>query len=599
MKKKLKVIFLIFLVFFLLALSLGISSLLREQQDQSPEKSEASATNTVVVCPASDPNNDCDFDGADYPNDNGKAIQLAIDSAENGSIVLIKQGEYRRSNFEVSSYINDDDPNTRYEKTFLHIKQKQLNIKAEDDTILSGNTSNPMSAIIIKQNSNIEISNLKIIGFKKDADNPEECRYNQENPCSWGDGIYVSGESIVDLYNMELSENNRGIVITQESTTKMYNNQITKNRARGATIGTDSSGSIINNIFYRNGHQGFDCSKNARCVVKNNISLNNKEVGIIAKGEENFVELKYNLSYGNESGDWNDFLTKDDLTAWGNKSLDPQFINETDFHLKLNSPAIDAGDPDSKYNDLDGTRNDMGIYGGQFGRCPRGQCKLESKCYEQGTVFSEGRICWEEEIKQPRDEAGCTQVEGCWDSSVDRCFFSGTTRSDDKICQNSVWIDGTVTPTITQTSTPQAGDLQKPTVYSYLTTTYEETQKVSGSKQEETGIIVDDELVVDINGASSWSHVFSLDNLGLNTFLIKSRNQDLEESSPLTLEIKRCVLADMNCEDQRVDISDLSLFIKSIKSNCKGGLHLGDLNQDGSCDVSDFELFKEEYLKYN
>ena len=35
-----------------------------------------------------------------------------------------------------------------------------------------------------------------------------------------------------------------------------------------------------------------------------------------------------------------------------------------DWRLQPLSPCIDAGDPDPAFNDPDGTRNDMGIYGG-------------------------------------------------------------------------------------------------------------------------------------------------------------------------------------------------------------------------------------------
>ena len=39
-----------------------------------------------------------------------------------------------------------------------------------------------------------------------------------------------------------------------------------------------------------------------------------------------------------------------------------------DFTLKEGySPAIDAGDPVSRYDDFDGSRNDMGAYGGPGG----------------------------------------------------------------------------------------------------------------------------------------------------------------------------------------------------------------------------------------
>ena len=35
-----------------------------------------------------------------------------------------------------------------------------------------------------------------------------------------------------------------------------------------------------------------------------------------------------------------------------------------DFRLSPVSPCIDAGDPAAGYNDRDGTRNDIGAYGG-------------------------------------------------------------------------------------------------------------------------------------------------------------------------------------------------------------------------------------------
>lgn len=41
---------------------------------------------------------------------------------------------------------------------------------------------------------------------------------------------------------------------------------------------------------------------------------------------------------------------------------DPLFISTTTYKLTLYSPAINAGNPDSNYNDPDGTRNDLGIY---------------------------------------------------------------------------------------------------------------------------------------------------------------------------------------------------------------------------------------------
>jgi hypothetical protein len=37
---------------------------------------------------------------------------------------------------------------------------------------------------------------------------------------------------------------------------------------------------------------------------------------------------------------------------------------KANFRLKPGSPGINAGDPASRYKDLNGTRNDLGAYGG-------------------------------------------------------------------------------------------------------------------------------------------------------------------------------------------------------------------------------------------
>lgn len=48
-----------------------------------------------------------------------------------------------------------------------------------------------------------------------------------------------------------------------------------------------------------------------------------------------------------------------------NMDNDPLFITgDSLFNLSASSPCIDAGNPDPAYNDLNGTPNDMGVYGG-------------------------------------------------------------------------------------------------------------------------------------------------------------------------------------------------------------------------------------------
>jgi hypothetical protein len=47
-----------------------------------------------------------------------------------------------------------------------------------------------------------------------------------------------------------------------------------------------------------------------------------------------------------------------------NINSDPLFADTINYYLSAISPCIDAGNPDTSYNDPDGSRNDMGAYGG-------------------------------------------------------------------------------------------------------------------------------------------------------------------------------------------------------------------------------------------
>ena len=76
----------------------------------------------------------------------------------------------------------------------------------------------------------------------------------------------------------------------------------------------------------------------------------------------------YNLFWGNEINTRGDAILNDsDIVA------DPMFVKDTlpnaeldfDYHLQAYSPAIDAGDPNIL--DVDGSRSDIGMYGGPFG----------------------------------------------------------------------------------------------------------------------------------------------------------------------------------------------------------------------------------------
>lgn len=88
---------------------------------------------------------------------------------------------------------------------------------------------------------------------------------------------------------------------------------------------------------------------------------------------DNFPYEAYISNSGELTVDYSDVqggiegITNFGVLNWmdgGNINIDPLFINPSndDYSLQPLSPCIDAGHPDPAYNDVDGTRNDLGAY---------------------------------------------------------------------------------------------------------------------------------------------------------------------------------------------------------------------------------------------
>jgi hypothetical protein len=146
---------------------------------------------------------------------------------------------------------------------------------------------------------------------------------------------------------------------------------ISNNLIRGNEIGCyigwhESDGAqFINNTVVDNQSDGLWCYQ-SNPVVKNNIVTGNTP-GISASFANATPVLTYNNVWNNQGfGNYSAQQTGVIIIGTGSISVDPVFspVAPDDYLLAPTSPCRDAGDPAAVYNDLDGSRNDMGWSGG-------------------------------------------------------------------------------------------------------------------------------------------------------------------------------------------------------------------------------------------
>ena len=136
---------------------------------------------------------------------------------------------------------------------------------------------------------------------------------------------------------------------------QIINNAISNNGECGIYLYSYYSGSSGGYGFINNWH------------IANNIITSNNKYGIqFVNGRYTVLgngDLANNDFWDNTAGNASTITPSPDK---GNIFSDPLFVNSetADFHLQATSPCIDAGSIGSVYNDPDGTRNNMGVYGG-------------------------------------------------------------------------------------------------------------------------------------------------------------------------------------------------------------------------------------------
>jgi hypothetical protein len=121
---------------------------------------------------------------------------------------------------------------------------------------------------------------------------------------------------------------------------------------------------LVNNNIIINFRRGIKTPPGAR--VENNIIMNCSEYAIYVDRPLGTAIINYNAFYNNTEITNNTALFDPDTTIY--YTSNPMFENpdSNNYLLQMFSPLIDAGDPNIL--DVDGSRSDVGLYGGPYGQ---------------------------------------------------------------------------------------------------------------------------------------------------------------------------------------------------------------------------------------
>lgn len=175
-----------------------------------------------------------------------------------------------------------------------------------------------------------------------------------------GPGVYILGASPtitsnVFTDNASNDQEDGVVVVLGNSSPRITRNLFRDNPNAGWSLWcqTDSIVFVNNTIDNGNRGMGFD---SPRSVVRNNIAINCSFYGYGVNTPT--VYAGYNHVWNNSPDYFGTSAEPTDITG------DPLFVDPSngDYNLQPGSPSIDSGDPDPQYDDLDGSRNDMGAF---------------------------------------------------------------------------------------------------------------------------------------------------------------------------------------------------------------------------------------------
>jgi hypothetical protein len=200
-----------------------------------------------------------------------------------------------------------------------------------------------------------------------------------------GGGIFCNSGAAPDICNCRVEGNDQGIAMWNQSSAYLHNNVVINNAYTGISI--SSASLIINNTVAGNNNGMYD-SGGWLPTIMNNIVVGNSNIGIGCVNNSVPTNFSYNDVWGNGNNYHNC------SAGPGSISNDPVFVDEPngDYHLDVGSPCIDSGNPAVQYNDPDGSRNDMGAYGGPGAEVLLPRVNLTSPFQNELNVFHDSDV---------------------------------------------------------------------------------------------------------------------------------------------------------------------------------------------------------------